>query len=208
MVFENVVGYLLDKYLSDYIENLDTKKLKVDLWSGNVVLENLYLKPNALADLNLPVTISLGYLEKLTLQVPWKNIYKQATKATIDGLFLLVVPKTEVEYDAKRDEKEQHEAKMKEVHQIEELRKEQEALKNAKASNKNSDTFVERMQLQVIRNLELSIRNIHVVYEDKSTKPNHPFAFGFTLHYITLHTTNPDWQPTILTEDTPLIHKV
>ncbi|CAF4805650.1 unnamed protein product, partial [Rotaria sp. Silwood1] len=30
----------------------------------NVVLENLYLKPNALADLNLPVTISLGYLGK------------------------------------------------------------------------------------------------------------------------------------------------
>ncbi|CAF0895845.1 unnamed protein product [Rotaria sp. Silwood1] len=208
MVFENLVAYLLDKYLSDYIENLDTKKLKVDLWSGNVVLENLYLKPNALADLNLPVTISLGYLEKLTLQVPWKNIYTQSTKATIDGLFLLVVPKTEVEYDAKRDEKEQHEAKMKEVYQIEELRKEQEAKKNAKSSDKNNDTFMERMQLQVIRNLELSIRNIHVVYEDKSTKPNHPFAFGFTLNYITLHTTTPDWQPTILKEDTPLIHKL
>ncbi|CAF2796909.1 unnamed protein product [Rotaria sp. Silwood2] len=208
MVFENLVAYLLDKYLSDYIENLDTKKLKVDLWSGNVVLENLYLKPNALADLNLPVTISLGYLEKLTLQVPWKNIYTQSTKATIDGLFLLVVPKTEVEYDAKRDEKEQHEAKMKEVYHIEELRKEQEAQKNAKSSDKNNDTFAERMQLQVIRNLELSIRNIHVVYEDKSTKPNHPFAFGFTLNYITLHTTTPDWKPTILKEDTPLIHKL
>lgn len=34
MVFENLVGYLLDKYLGDYVENLDTKKLKVDLWSG------------------------------------------------------------------------------------------------------------------------------------------------------------------------------
>ncbi|CAF3939022.1 unnamed protein product [Rotaria sp. Silwood2] len=179
MVFENLVAYLLDKYLSDYIENLDTKKLKVDLWS-----------------------------EKLTLQVPWKNIYTQSTKATIDGLFLLVVPKTEVEYDAKRDEKEQHEAKMKEVYHIEELRKEQEAQKNAKSSDKNNDTFAERMQLQVIRNLELSIRNIHVVYEDKSTKPNHPFAFGFTLNYITLHTTTPDWKPTILKEDTPLIHKL
>jgi hypothetical protein len=44
------------------------------------------------------------------------------------------------------------------------------------------------MQLQVIRNLELSIRSIHIVYEDKSTKPN--------------------WEPTILKEDTPLIHKV
>jgi vacuolar protein sorting-associated protein 13A/C len=43
------------------------------------------------------------------------------------------------------------------------------------------------MQLQVVRNLELSIRNIHIVYEDKSTKPNHPFALGITLNYITLH---------------------
>ncbi|CAF1245225.1 unnamed protein product [Adineta ricciae] len=208
MVFENLVVYLLDKYLGDYIENLDTKKLKIDLWSGNVVLENLYLKSNALADLNLPVTISIGYLQKLTLQVPWKNLYTHPTKATIDGLFLLVVPKTEVEYDAKRDEREQHEAKMKEVRKVEELRKEKEAEKNAKESDKNNDTFVERMQLQVIRNLELSIRNIHIVYEDKTTKPNHPFAFGITLNYISLHTTTPEWEPTILKEDTPLIHKL
>ncbi|UJR35157.1 hypothetical protein I4U23_027926 [Adineta vaga] len=208
MVFENLVVYLLDKYLGDYIENLDTKKLKIDLWSGNVVLENLYLKSNALADLNLPVTISIGYLQKLTLQVPWKNLYTHPTKATIDGLFLLVVPKTEVEFDAQRDAREQHEAKMKEVRKVEELRKEKEAEKNAKENDKNNDTFVERMQLQVIRNLELSIRNIHIVYEDRSTKPDHPFAFGITLNYITLHTTTPDWEPTILKEDTPLIHKL
>jgi len=46
------------------------------------------------ADLNLPVTISIGYLQKLTLQVPWKNLYTHPTKATVEGLFLLVVPKT------------------------------------------------------------------------------------------------------------------
>jgi len=34
----------------------------------------------------------------------------------------------EVEYDAKRDEKEQHELKMREVRKVEELRKEREAL--------------------------------------------------------------------------------
>jgi hypothetical protein len=43
------------------------------------------------------------------------------------------------------------------------------------------------MQLQVIRNLELSIENIHSVYEDRSTKPDHPFALGITLNYIKLH---------------------
>jgi hypothetical protein len=63
-------------------------------------------------------------------------------------------------------------------------------LENTKGKNKNKDTFVERMQLQVIRNLELSIRNIHIVYEDKSTKPNHPFAFGITINYISFHVMN------------------
>lgn len=46
------------------------------------------------------------------------------------------------------------------------------------------------MQLQVIRNLELTIENIHIVYEDRSTKPNHPFALGITLNYIKLHVRN------------------
>ncbi len=58
---------------------------------------------------------------------------------------------------------------------------------NAKESEKSNDTLVERMQLQVIRNLELTIENIHIVYEDRSTKPDHPFALGITLNYITLH---------------------
>ena len=94
------------------------------------------------------------HIERLVLEVPWKSIYTSSTKATVDGLFLLVVPKTgsfvrsnavkrmindlsfffsimiEVEYDAKRDEKEQHEAKMKEVHLVEQLRKDKEAESN------------------------------------------------------------------------------
>ncbi len=66
-MFKNATAHLIDKYLGDYIENLDTKKLKVDLWHGkndffsiqihsfcsslgNVVLENLYLKSDALVN--------------------------------------------------------------------------------------------------------------------------------------------------------------
>lgn len=48
MVFESIVAYLIDKYLSDYIENIDTSKLHVGIWSGDIVLENLKIKSNAL----------------------------------------------------------------------------------------------------------------------------------------------------------------
>ncbi len=46
---------------------------------------------------------------------------------------------------------------------------------------------MERLQFHFIRNLELSISNMHIAYEDKITKPGHPFAFGITLNYVKLY---------------------
>ncbi|CAF3409776.1 unnamed protein product [Rotaria sp. Silwood1] len=163
---------------------------------------------NLCADLHLPVTVTIGYLKKLTLQVPWKNLYTHPTKLTIDGLYVHVIPKIEIEYNAKQDEKEQHEAKMKEVDKIENIYKDKEVPQNIKKIEKDNDTFSARVKLQIIQNLELLIRNIHIVYEDKTTKPNHPFAFGITLNYITFQTTNKEWIPTIIKENSPVIYKV
>jgi len=86
-------------------------------------------------------------LEKLKLQVPWKNLYTHPTKVTVDGLYLLVIPKIglsfflfnsvdlirskiiiEIEYNAKQEEDEQHQAKMKELDQIEKLRNDKDDL--------------------------------------------------------------------------------
>lgn len=52
MVFESIVSYFLEKYLSSYLDNFDNSKLKIGIWSGDVVLENLEIKPNALVKLN------------------------------------------------------------------------------------------------------------------------------------------------------------
>ena len=45
-------------------------------------------------DLDLPVTIKSGHLGKLTLKIPWKNLYSAPVEATIEGLYVLVVPNT------------------------------------------------------------------------------------------------------------------
>lgn len=48
-------------------------------------------------------------------------------------------------------------------------------------------TFFERMRLQVMQNIELTLENFHISYETKSTtKLGHPFSFGFTLQYLKL----------------------
>jgi hypothetical protein len=41
------------------------------------------------------------------------------------------------------------------------------------------------MRFQVMKNLVIKIRNLHISYEMKSpTKLGHPFSFGITLHYL------------------------
>eukprot|EP00064_Thunnus_orientalis_P023174 superscaffoldBa00008508_g23405 len=48
MVFESLVSDLLNRFIGDYVENLDKSQLKIGIWGGNVVLENLKVKENAL----------------------------------------------------------------------------------------------------------------------------------------------------------------
>ncbi|KAK2175844.1 hypothetical protein NP493_702g01015, partial [Ridgeia piscesae] len=43
-------------------------------------------------DLDLPVKVCYGNLGKLTLHIPWKNLYSEPTVATLEGLYLIAVP--------------------------------------------------------------------------------------------------------------------
>ena len=65
MVFEHITAFLVDKFLGNYLENFDDDQLKISLWKGDITLENVYLKTNALDTLNVPIEIVTGYLGKL-----------------------------------------------------------------------------------------------------------------------------------------------
>ncbi|XP_036950284.1 vacuolar protein sorting-associated protein 13C isoform X4 [Acanthopagrus latus] len=131
MVFESLVSDLLNRFIGDYVENLDKSQLKIGIWGGNVVLENLKVKENALSEFDVPFKVKAGQIGKLTLKIPWKNLYNDAVVATLDGLYLLVVPgatgselKTcpynAIKFDAAKEERYQQEAKQRELQRIEE----------------------------------------------------------------------------------------
>lgn len=68
-MFENQVAYYLNRYLGTYVYGVDPQSLKISVLKGDVVLHNLRLKPEALTDLNLPITVKAGLLGTLTLKV-------------------------------------------------------------------------------------------------------------------------------------------
>lgn len=70
-MLESVLAGVLNRFLSAYVDNLNTGQLNVGIWSGDVKLRNLRLKKEALDKFRLPVDVIEGYLGDLTLSIPW-----------------------------------------------------------------------------------------------------------------------------------------
>ncbi|GBF99654.1 hypothetical protein Rsub_12473 [Raphidocelis subcapitata] len=92
-MFEAQVAFYLNKYLGQYVSGLDAESLKISVWKGDVELRNLLLKPEALAGLNLPITVKAGLLGKLTLKVPWNKLGQAPVVAEFDRLYILAAPR-------------------------------------------------------------------------------------------------------------------
>uniref|UniRef100_A0A452VIQ5 Vacuolar protein sorting 13 homolog C n=1 Tax=Ursus maritimus TaxID=29073 RepID=A0A452VIQ5_URSMA len=128
-----------------------------------------------------PFKVKAGQIDKLTLKIPWKNLYGEAVIATLEGLYLLVVPGASIKYDAEKEEKSLQDIKQKELSRIE------EALQKAAEKEAKKDTFLEKLATQVIKNVQVKITDIHIKYEDD--------------------TANEHWTPCILNEAEKIIYK-
>ncbi|XP_059192632.1 vacuolar protein sorting-associated protein 13A [Centropristis striata] len=206
MVFESLVVDVLNRFLGDYVVNLDSSQLKLGIWGGDAVLTNLEIKENALSQLDIPFKVRAGHIGRLELKIPWKNLYTQSVEATLDGVYLLIVPTASIKYDAEKEEKQLQEARQRELQRIEETK-----LKAAEQENpslEKQDTFVEKLVTQVIKNLQVKISNIHVRYEDDVTNPNCPLSFGVSLKNLSLQTCDENWHPRLLDENSRLFFKL
>lgn len=126
MVFESAAVELVNYILGDYVENLDTSQLKLGIWGGDINLKDLDIKQSAIDDLDLPFRVAYGHIDKLTLKIPWQSLYSTTYTADVEGIYVIIVPKSGVRYDAAKEKKLKDEAKHRELARIE-LIKQQEA---------------------------------------------------------------------------------
>ena len=89
MVFEGVLVSVLNRFLGPYVKNLDSSQLKVAIWSGEVHLQGLEVKENALTQFEIPLRELKGHLGKLRLSIPWKNLYTDPVVIEIDGVHII-----------------------------------------------------------------------------------------------------------------------
>uniref|UniRef100_A0A803Y6K6 Vacuolar protein sorting 13 homolog C n=1 Tax=Meleagris gallopavo TaxID=9103 RepID=A0A803Y6K6_MELGA len=148
------------------------------------------------SELDVPFRVKVGQIDKLTLKIPWKNLYGEAVVATLEGLYLLIVPGASIKYDAEKEDKYLQDNKQKELARIEEaLQKAAEKGRKRKKYKKHfkrpfkgrdhskdkpkeekKDTFLEKLATQVIKNVQVKITGIHVKYEDDVSTWNIPVS--------------------------------
>jgi vacuolar protein sorting-associated protein 13A/C len=59
-MIEGLVAALLSRFLGDFVKGLEKENLRIGILSGDVTLENLELKKEALQNFDLPITIKSG----------------------------------------------------------------------------------------------------------------------------------------------------
>ncbi|KAL2145881.1 hypothetical protein VTI28DRAFT_5963 [Corynascus sepedonium] len=206
-MLEGLVAGLLNRFLGMYVKNFDPTQLKVGIWSGDVKLRNLELRREALDQLKLPINVVEGHLGELTLVIPWSNLRGAPVKVFIEDVFLLASPKEEAEYNEEEEARRKQRIKMEKLDSAELLKeRSQEGL--SQEEQKRTQSFTESLVTKIVDNLQVTVKNIHVRYEDAISAPGHPFALGFTLEEFSAVSTDDGWAPTFIQDSTTTTHKL
>ncbi|KAF2994431.1 hypothetical protein E8E14_001853 [Neopestalotiopsis sp. 37M] len=206
-MLEGLVAGLLNRFLGMYVKNFDPAQLKVGIWSGDVKLRNLELRKEALDQLKLPINVVEGHLGELTLVIPWSNLRGSPVKVFVEDVFLLASPKEEAAYDPEEEERRKQRLKMEKLDSAE-LLKERSQAGLSQEEQKKSQSFTDSLVTKIVDNLQVTVKNIHVRYEDSISTPGHPFALGITLEEFSAVSTDGEWKPTFIQNSSTTTHKL
>lgn len=180
-----------------YVQNFDPKQLNVGIWSGDVKLRDLELRREALDQLHLPINVVEGHLGSLTLQIPWSNLRGKPVQVKIEDVYLLAAPREDQDYNPEDQEKRDHAVKMEKLDSAE-LLKERNAEGMSQEEQQKNQSFTASLVTAIVDNLQISVKNVHVRYEDSISDPGHPFAAGLTLQELSAVSTDENWKPTFI----------
>ena len=210
-MFEGFLADALNRALGEYCVGIDSEKIRVSAWQGDVELRNVQLKKTALDALRAPIALDAGYIGSLRLKVPWTNLGEEAVVVEIDRVFLLAsrVTLAEAERNAAdaglstlertRREVDERTKKLEEA-ELDWLRTSMGKMtKQMQEEAERKDSWMWKTFHTVLGNLQVKVTNVHFRYEDTLTTPNNPFACGLTIEKMSAVTVDDSGQPTFTT---------
>eukprot|EP00808_Paulinella_micropora_P013263 g68077.t1 len=201
-MLESLVTSLLNQYLGMFIEGLDPEQLQMNVWSGEVDLQNLKLKSSCLDQLHLPIKLKAGSVGRLRLALNWAKLSSEPVKVELSDIYLI--------------------SELEKVHTFEEAVERTNALQDKlmklKAMEefelsfgdvKTDDSFVAALSQKIIDNLQISVKRVHFRFESAGFRGyTKPMALGLFLQEFTAVTTDAMWRPMFVADESVTYKKV
>ncbi|CAD6948988.1 unnamed protein product [Tilletia controversa] len=205
---QGVLASVLNRFLASYVDGLNTSQLNVDIWSGDAKLRNLRLKTSALDKLCLPIDVKEGYLGDLALSISWSNLKGRPVRVLVENVYLPAAPKNATAvFDEDEEEERAQAAEQEKLVNVGFLgRNKPPAMGMSAADAQKNESFTSSLIIKIIDNVQITVRNTHIRYEDNLSNPLHPFSAGFTLAEFSAVSTDDNWNPAIVQSTVDGIH--
>ena len=92
MVLESLIEPLILNSAKKYIANLDISALRLSIFGGDVVLQNLELKLEVLRQefaAGLPIHFRRGFVRELRIRIPWLRLASEPIQIVVDAVELV-----------------------------------------------------------------------------------------------------------------------
>ena len=188
------ISSLFVQYLSSILGTLfegdfSEKNLHLEISSGSFRLENVRFKKQLFSDLPVGIILCHGSIGKLELSVPWNNLGNAPLCMSLDNVFLLMKPSfcRDTKTSAARKAYKRKLSKISAVESFYKLRG--HAHSHGSISNFLLKYFGKKLAKMIIDTLEVSIRNVHVRFEDQVSCSDMAggICLGATLESLYLH---------------------
>jgi hypothetical protein len=90
----------LHPVLDRYFEDLSREQLRLSIFAGDVVLNGLVLRPEAIRAASLPVHVQRGSVRELRIRVPWLHLQTEPIEIIIDTIEIVVALQHDLSHGA------------------------------------------------------------------------------------------------------------
>ena len=192
-MFEGLVTSMLNKYLGDFIENFRPEDINIGIMGGDVNLSNLTVKGSGLDFLRLPIKVKSGFIGSLQIKANWRSLSSQPVEVILSDVFVVAEPRTSFHVDEKKDLESALSSKLFQLKAGEDMLLDVEATKESD----NDDSYVARTAAAVVDNIQLTLNNLHIRFEDALDTT--PLSFGVCIEELSARTTDMNWDYKFIT---------
>jgi len=167
-MLEGLAIWFLNNYLGKYLENLDPEQLSISLLSGQVELENVPLRKDALSFIN-GVELKRGTVGHIRLTIPVASLGTEPWCLSLTGVNIVVGPRRK---SSRMQRFESVEPVKKETEEEEEELEEEEEEKVIEKECPAPTGWLNYGRLNIrtiVENLQLEVKDINIRYEDSVT---------------------------------------